>query len=430
MRLQGHQPGSGVATHCHAPRLGRAALSPRAAWLGGVCQGHTGTVDGWPWTAPGYETGSPSWTLVRLVVAACGFWSPKVMSDKRCWSPLVEFHQWTSSMYIHIIHASRFCKKNNFWSDNLIYYCNFSYRFAFGIMAFGVASSSVKSLSPANMCVSLRSAKLSARSVPPSLQELHGPEHAETRASRRNLERFQRQHGQLVKGRVRPKFPSKTFTGDMLESVSIFTKMFGLFWWKAGLWPCLFPTVKDFASEAASGSTFEFLKVLQFRFCSEHVWPIKRRLGFFPTCCSLGLGMDSHASFSQKYSKMFQQIALVCLWDLWLIHFRKFCIFHQASIDSQAYQHLPARDPASHWAASYHHLSIPFHWDHLSIEPEIGASNYQTVQTGRVSIWPPQYSKSAALASGIGSLPESIIRSGPLIVLPSNSWRKNNDLLL
>ncbi|CAL1134410.1 unnamed protein product [Cladocopium goreaui] len=27
--------------------------------------------------------------------------------------------------------------------------------------------------------------------------ELHGPEHAETRASRRNLERFQRQHGPI-----------------------------------------------------------------------------------------------------------------------------------------------------------------------------------------------------------------------------------------
>ena len=40
---------------------------------------------------------------------------------------------------------------------------------------------------------------------------------------------------------------------------------------EAGLWPCLFPTVKDFASEAASGGMFEFLKVLQFRFCSEHV---------------------------------------------------------------------------------------------------------------------------------------------------------------
>jgi hypothetical protein len=182
--------------------------------------------------------------------------------------------------------------------------------------------------------------------------------------------------GQLIKGAVRPKFPSKTFTGDMLESVSIFTKMFGLFWWKAGLWPCLFPTVKDFASEAASGGMFEFLKVLQFRFCSEHVWPIKRRLSFCPTCCSLGLGMDSHASFSQKYSNIFQQIAWVCLWDLWLIHFRKFCIFHQVSIDSQAYQHLPARDPASHWAASYHHLSIsPVSL--RSIEPEIGASNYQ-----------------------------------------------------
>ena len=103
MRLQGHQPGSPgsrVATHCHAPRLGRAAFSPRAAWPGGVCQGHTGTVDG-----------SPSWTLVRLVVAACGFWSPKVMSVKKFWSPLVEFHQWTSSRYIH---ASRFCNKNNF----------------------------------------------------------------------------------------------------------------------------------------------------------------------------------------------------------------------------------------------------------------------------------------------------------------------------
>ena len=112
MRLQGHQPVSGVATHCHAPRLGRAALSPRAAWPGGVCRGHAGTVDGWPWTAPGHdETGSPSWTLVRLVVAARGFWSPKVMSVKKCWSPLVEFHQWTSSLYIH---ASRFYNKNNF----------------------------------------------------------------------------------------------------------------------------------------------------------------------------------------------------------------------------------------------------------------------------------------------------------------------------
>ena len=28
------------------------------------------------------KTGSPSWTLVRLVVAARGFWSPKVMSVK------------------------------------------------------------------------------------------------------------------------------------------------------------------------------------------------------------------------------------------------------------------------------------------------------------------------------------------------------------
>ena len=109
MRLQGHQPGSWVATHCHAPRLGRAAFSPRAAWPGGVCQGHTGTVDGWPWTAPDHETGSLSWTLVRLVVAARGFWSPKVMSVRKFWSPLVELHQWTSSLFIH---ASRFCNKN------------------------------------------------------------------------------------------------------------------------------------------------------------------------------------------------------------------------------------------------------------------------------------------------------------------------------
>ena len=34
---------------------------------------------------------------------------------------------------------------------------------------------------------------------------------------------------QSIKGGVRPNFPSKTFTGDMLESVLIFTKMFGLF---------------------------------------------------------------------------------------------------------------------------------------------------------------------------------------------------------
>ena len=73
-----------------------------------------------------------------------------------------------------------------------------------------------------------------------------------------------------------------------------------------------------------------------------------------------------------------QQFALVCLWDLWLIHFRKFCIFHQVSTDSQAYQHLPARDPASHWQAIIIYQYLPFHWDHLrSIEPEIGASNYQ-----------------------------------------------------
>ena len=72
-------------------------------------------------------------------------------------------------------------------------------------MAFGVASSGLLAIwrereiieACQHLCVSLRSAKLSARSVPPSLQELHGPEHAETRASRRNLERFQRQHGPI-----------------------------------------------------------------------------------------------------------------------------------------------------------------------------------------------------------------------------------------
>ena len=74
-------------------------------------------------------------------------------------------------------------------------------------MAFGVASSGLllaiwrerEIIEPCqHMCVpTLRSAKLSARSVPPSLQELHGPEHAETRASRRDLERFQRQHGPI-----------------------------------------------------------------------------------------------------------------------------------------------------------------------------------------------------------------------------------------
>ena len=72
-------------------------------------------------------------------------------------------------------------------------------------MAFGVASQGLLAIwrereiiEPCqHLCVSLRSAKLSARSVPPSLQELHGPEHAETRASRRNLERFQRQHGPI-----------------------------------------------------------------------------------------------------------------------------------------------------------------------------------------------------------------------------------------
>ena len=47
------------------------------------------------------------------------------------------------------------------------------------------------------VCVALRSAKPSARSVPPSLQELHGPEHEKTRGRRRNLERFQRQHGPI-----------------------------------------------------------------------------------------------------------------------------------------------------------------------------------------------------------------------------------------
>ena len=38
-------------------------------------------------------------------------------------------------------------------------------------------------------------------------------------------------------------------------------------------WPVAlsFPTVKDFASEAASGGMFESLKVPQFRFWSEHV---------------------------------------------------------------------------------------------------------------------------------------------------------------
>ena len=63
-------------------------------------------------------------------------------------------------------------------------------------MAFSVASSGLLPAG-ASVCVSLRSAKLSARSVPPSLQELHGPEHEKTRGRRRNLERFQRQHGSV-----------------------------------------------------------------------------------------------------------------------------------------------------------------------------------------------------------------------------------------
>ena len=35
--------------------------------------------------------------------------------------------------------------------------------------------------------------------------------------------------GQLIKGAVRPKFPSKTFTGDMLESVSILPRCLDYF---------------------------------------------------------------------------------------------------------------------------------------------------------------------------------------------------------
>ena len=46
-----------------------------------------------------------------------------------------------------------------------------------------------------------RSAKFSTNSVPlsePPLQELHGPDSEEVRASRNNLERFQQEHGPVV----------------------------------------------------------------------------------------------------------------------------------------------------------------------------------------------------------------------------------------
>ena len=144
-------------------------------------------------------------------------------------------------------------------------------------------------------------------------------------------------------------------------------------------WPValFFSHCQGFSSEAASGGMFEFLKVLQFRFCSQHVWPIKRHLSFCPQFVAVWVWEWIRMQASPRcIATFFQQIALVCLWDLWLIHFRKFCVFHQVSIDSQAYQHLPARDPASQWAASYHHLSIsPVSL--RSIEPEIGAWNYQ-----------------------------------------------------
>ena len=189
----------------------------------------------------------------------------------------------------------------------------------------------------------------------------------------------------------------------------------------------VFPTVKDFASRQQVEACLSFSKFCNSDFV-QNMFDRWRDVWVFAQLVAVWVWeWICMPASPRSIATFFQQIALVCLWALWLIHFRKFCIFHQVSIDSQAYQHLPARDPASHWAASYHHLSIsPVSL--RSIEPEIGASNYQTVQTGRVSIWPPQYSKSADLASGIGSLPESITRSGPLIVLPSNCWRKNNDL--
>ena len=135
--------------------------------------------------------------------------------------------------------------------DLIIWYCNFSYFFAFSIIAFSVASSGLllaiwrerEIIEPCqHMCSPPRDpqnfqparCRLLCRSC--MVRSTQRPERVAATWSDSNDST-----GQLIKGAVRPKFPSKTFTGDMLESVSIFIKMFGLFWWKAGLWPCLSP---------------------------------------------------------------------------------------------------------------------------------------------------------------------------------------------
>ena len=154
------------------------------------------------------------------------------MSVKKCWSPLVEFHQWTSSLYIH---ASRLCNKNNFSSDNLIlrFFLSFCFRYH-GVRCCKFLAARWHEREIIEPCQHMCSTPRDPQNFQPArcrllcrscmVRSTQRPEGVAATWSDSNDST-----GQLIKGAVRPKFPSKTFTGDMLESVSFFTKMFGLF---------------------------------------------------------------------------------------------------------------------------------------------------------------------------------------------------------
>ena len=92
-------------------------------------------------------------------------------------APLVEFHQrlkdTACSEQFHL-----FCKKRDPSFSHLLLFCAFGA--AFGVQAF----------------------------CQPTWQEMHGPEHEETRASRRNLERFHCQDKLGISTVLVPQFPS------------------------------------------------------------------------------------------------------------------------------------------------------------------------------------------------------------------------------
>ena len=165
------QPGPPVVTH-HVHRITsrRSSSIPRATRHGGFCKGQKGTVD-IHLVAFGLDSRHD-----HISPASCGLWSPRLMSVKQCQDvsrlPLVEFHQ--------RLKDTACSEQLHFFARNMIHNfptCSFFVRLVprsvFQLQAF------------------CQPTWPDPQSFQPPLQELHGPDAKETRASRNNLQRFQ-----------------------------------------------------------------------------------------------------------------------------------------------------------------------------------------------------------------------------------------------